>query len=98
MICFQLAKREGEDRPAYLQRTADFLNYIADQAYDISLAVSLGLLKTVIECPALMTHSSYSEDALIRAGILPGAIRLSVGTEAPADIIADLGEALEKAA
>ena len=60
-----------------------------------SLAVSLGDAETLIEHPATMTHSTYSEEALKEAGIAPGLIRLSVGLEDSQDIIDDLNQALD---
>ena len=61
-----------------------------------TLAVSLGDVDTLIEHPATMTHSTYSEDELHRVGIDPAMIRLSVGLEDVADIIADLRQALAR--
>ncbi|MHB1417357.1 MAG: PLP-dependent transferase, partial [Chloroflexota bacterium] len=43
--------------------------------------------------PATMTHGSIPEDER-RRGITQGLIRLSVGIEDVADLIADLGNAL----
>ena len=60
-----------------------------------SLAVSLGDAETLIEHPATMTHSTYTEEALKEAGIAPGLIRLSVGLEDSDDIIEDLNQALD---
>ncbi|MDH3686728.1 MAG: PLP-dependent aspartate aminotransferase family protein [Myxococcales bacterium] len=67
-----------------------FLNYIAKFAYSVTLAVSLGHTKTLIESPASMTHSSYGDSS---AGGATG-IRLSIGLESPDDILRDLGEAV----
>ena len=61
-----------------------------------TLAVSLGDVDTLIEHPATMTHSTYSEDELQAVGIDPGMIRLSVGLEDVEDIIADLDQALSR--
>ncbi|MEI7553725.1 aminotransferase class I/II-fold pyridoxal phosphate-dependent enzyme [Candidatus Chlorohelix sp.] len=58
------------------------------------LAVSLGGVETLITHPASMVHSRQTEEELRAAGILPGLIRLSVGVEDVADIIADLEQAL----
>lgn len=60
-----------------------------------SLAVSLGDAETLIEHPASMTHSTYSEEELAEAGIPAGLVRLSVGLEDVDDIIADLQQALD---
>jgi len=60
------------------------------------LAVSLGDADTLIEHPASMTHSTYSDGELRDCGINPGYVRLSVGLEHADDIIADLDQALSK--
>jgi hypothetical protein len=44
-----------------------------------------------------MTHAAIPVADQVKAGIDPGGIRLSIGLEAAADIIADLKEALTKA-
>ncbi|NQU17651.1 MAG: aminotransferase class I/II-fold pyridoxal phosphate-dependent enzyme [Candidatus Saganbacteria bacterium] len=98
MIYFQLKRKQDESREAYLTRTAFFLDSIADDSYAVTLGVSLGLWKTMIESPALMTHSSYTEDQLIQSGFLPGGMRLAPGGEDPKDIESDLDDGLEKAA
>lgn len=69
---------------------ARFVDYIARNAYSISLAVSLGQVKTLIECPFSMTHSALPPEEMKRRGILPGGIRLSCGLEDWEDIVADL--------
>ena len=61
----------------------------------VTLAVSLGDAETLIEHPASMTHSTYTEDELEASGIAAGLIRLSVGLENYEDIIADLKQALD---
>ena len=60
------------------------------------LAVSLGDVDTLIEHPASMTHSTYSDRELQDCGINPGYVRLSVGLEHVDDLIADLDQALKK--
>jgi methionine-gamma-lyase len=59
------------------------------------LAVSLGGTETLIEHPKTMTHSEIDEELMQRCGITDGLIRLSVGLESPADLIADLKHALD---
>ncbi|MBK9292794.1 MAG: PLP-dependent transferase [Bacteroidetes bacterium] len=61
------------------------------------LAVSLGGIETLIQHPASMTHSRLSPEARLAGGITDGLIRLSVGIEDVADIIADLDQALQQA-
>ena len=60
----------------------------------ITVAVSLGDAESLIEHPASMTHSTYSEEELREAGIAPGLIRLSAGLENAEDLIADLEQAM----
>lgn len=59
------------------------------------LAVSLGDVETLIQHPASMTHSPYTKEERLRAGISDELIRISVGLEDYEDIIADLEEALK---
>ncbi|MDP7550484.1 MAG: aminotransferase class I/II-fold pyridoxal phosphate-dependent enzyme [Acidimicrobiales bacterium] len=60
-----------------------------------SLAVSLGNVDTLIEHPASMTHAVVPAEERAASGITDGLIRISVGLEDIADIIADLEQALE---
>ena len=52
---------------------------------------------TCVLHPASHTHRQLSDEQLREAGIAPDLIRLSIGLEAPEDIIADLEQALEAA-
>lgn len=61
----------------------------------IRRAVSLGDAETLIQHPASMTHSPYTPEERAAAGIGEGMVRLSVGLEDVADILADLAMALE---
>jgi cystathionine beta-lyase/cystathionine gamma-synthase len=58
-------------------------------------AESLGGVESLAEHPATMTHASVPEGARQALGIGDGLVRLSVGLEDPADLIADLESALE---
>lgn len=60
----------------------------------ITLASSLGGFSTLVCVPATMTHRGMPPEAQAEAGIDPGLLRLSVGLEAPADLIADLQRGL----
>jgi cystathionine beta-lyase/cystathionine gamma-synthase len=71
------------------------IDWIAENAYTITLAVSLGQIKTLIECPYSMTHAAIPDAEKRERGMMPGACRLSIGLEDWHDIIADLGDALE---
>lgn len=59
-------------------------------------AVSLGGVRSLIECPALMTHRPIPRAVRHATGITDDLIRLSVGIEDPADLLADLRDALEE--
>lgn len=59
-----------------------------------AVAVSLGDTETLIQHPASMTHSPYTEEECAMAGISQGLVRLSVGLENVEDIISDLEQAL----
>lgn len=51
--------------------------------------------RTCVLHPATTTHRQLSDDSLLKAGITPNLIRLSVGIENINDIIDDLKNALE---
>jgi methionine-gamma-lyase len=77
-----------------LQQGAQFI----DSMQLCTIAVSLGDAETLIQHPASMTHSPYSAEERIAAGISDGLIRLSVGLEDVNDIIADLTQAFTRIA
>lgn len=58
------------------------------------LAENLGSAETLITHPVSMTHGDVPREQRERTGITDGLVRLSVGLEDPADIIADLEQAL----
>jgi cystathionine beta-lyase/cystathionine gamma-synthase len=62
------------------------------------LAENLGAAETLITHPVSMTHGDVPRDIRERTGITDGLVRLSVGLENPADIIADLENALAEIA
>lgn len=72
-------------------------DHIAAKAYCITLAVSLGQIRTLIESPDVMTHSALPPEEQAKTGIRPGAVRLSIGIEEPHDVIRDLNEGLRAA-
>ncbi|UCF67573.1 MAG: PLP-dependent transferase [Acidobacteriota bacterium] len=76
------------------QRGVRFIDHLADEALSITLAVSLGQVRTLIEHPASMTHAAVPADRQLEAGIDPGGLRLSIGLEQAEDIIGDLEAAL----
>jgi len=64
----------------------------------VTRAVSLGDAESLAQHPASMTHSTYTDEERQRHLIGDGLVRLSVGLENEADLIADLQQALESSA
>ncbi len=60
----------------------------------MSLAESLGGVETLISHPATMTHASVPPARRQEIGLSDSLVRISVGIEDPADLIADLKQAL----
>jgi methionine-gamma-lyase len=61
-------------------------------------AVSLGGVHTLITHPASMMFSHQTPEQIAAAGVTPELVRISVGIEDPADLIADLDQALAQPA
>lgn len=93
MIYFVLKGRNPEDSR---KKGEKFINFVAKNAYTITLAVSLGNIRTLIEHPGSMTHAAIPASEQIKKGIDPGGIRLSIGLEKVDDIIRDLKEAFDR--
>jgi cystathionine gamma-synthase len=85
MVSFELAGGE----PA----VHAFVNGLSD----FTLGESLGGVESLIAHPVTMSHVGMDPEARQRAGIGPGLLRLSVGIEDPADLVADLAAALKRA-
>ena len=64
---------------------------IASKTQLFTLAESLGGVESLIEVPQAMTHQSVEGSA---AAVPPDLVRLSCGIEDPADLVADLQQAL----
>ncbi len=91
MIFFAL---KGKDAADSREKGKQLMNYIAKNAYTITLAVSLGNTRTLIEHPASMTHSVVPAEKLEERGIDPGGVRFAIGLENADDIIKDIKIAL----
>ncbi len=91
MIYFSLKGKTPDDSKV---QGAKMMDFVAQNSYTVTLAVSLGHLRTLIEHPGSTTHVAYSAEEQIKAGMEPGGIRLSVGIENPDDVIRDLDQAL----
>ncbi|MCL1143627.1 trans-sulfuration enzyme family protein [Shewanella gaetbuli] len=72
------------------QNAIDFVNRLKL----FTIAVSLGDAESLIQHPASMTHSPYSPEARLEAGISDNLLRISVGLEHVDDLIADIEQAL----
>jgi len=91
MIYFTL---NGKTPAEMKENGRKFMNFIADNAYTMTLAVSLGHTRTLIEHPASMTHSVVPPEMLEVRGIDPGGVRLAIGLDNVKDILKDLTNAL----
>lgn len=60
----------------------------------LSHLANIGDAKSLIIHPATTTHSQLNDEELLSTGVTPDFIRLSIGLEDEADIIADLEQAL----
>ena len=87
---------KGKDAHDSLCRAERFINHIAKHAYCVTLAVSLGNIRTLIEHPGSMTHSAIPPEEQVAKGLDPGGIRLAIGLEKPSDIIKDLSFSLDQ--
>jgi O-succinylhomoserine sulfhydrylase len=63
----------------------------------IKISNNLGDAKSLITHPATTTHKNLTDEARAELGIGGGTLRLSVGLEDTDDLIADIGEALDRA-
>jgi cystathionine beta-lyase/cystathionine gamma-synthase len=82
MVCFDL---EGSyERAAKLY----------DRLQIVKRAASLGGIESLISMPVLTSQWGHSDEQLKAAGVTKGMLRLSVGLEDSADLIADLDQAL----
>ncbi|MGO9524818.1 PLP-dependent transferase, partial [Mycobacterium sp.] len=89
-------------------RVPSIVTFGAEGGYEAGLAffdslqlvkrlLNLGDAKTLVIHPASTTHRQLSDEELVKAGIRPETIRLSIGIEHIDDIIADIDQALDKA-
>ena len=61
----------------------------------VTISNNLGDAKSIVTHPATTTHQRLSEETRAALGITPGLVRLSVGLEDPADLLADIRGALD---
>jgi cystathionine beta-lyase/cystathionine gamma-synthase len=66
-----------------------------DGLHLVARAASLGGVESVVSLPLLTSHHGQSDEQLRAAGIDPGMVRVSLGVEDAADLIADVERALD---
>ncbi len=76
---------------AELQGDADTAGRVCERTRVFTLAVSLGSVESLIEHPARMTHCTTAGTPV---GVSDSLVRLSIGLEDCAELIADLAQAL----
>ena len=100
---FDLAKRQHsspEGNPVYGSMISFELdgsiniNNFAKNLSIITLAESLGGVKSLISCPYSMTHASVPHEEKADLGITPNLLRFSVGIEHVDDLISELDYAM----
>jgi O-acetylhomoserine (thiol)-lyase len=69
---------------------------LIDQVKLFSHLANIGDSKSLIIHPASTTHQQLTTEEQVSAGVMPGFVRLSIGTEDVQDIIADLKQALDQ--
>ena len=72
----------------------DAARQVLERCRIFALAESLGGVESLIDHPGIMTHASVPAERRQALGITDNLIRLSVGVEDPADLQADLEQAL----
>ena len=92
VVSFELGARTDDPfDPALRQRAWQ----VIDGCRLVSITANLGDVKTTITHPASTTHGRVGPEARRAAGVGEGLIRLAVGAEDPADVIADLSRGLD---
>jgi O-acetylhomoserine (thiol)-lyase len=90
-------------------RVPSILTFAVHGGYDAGISVfnsvklfkrllNMGDAKSMITHPASTTHRQLTPEDLVRVGITPDMVRLSIGLEHPDDLIEDLDQALAAAA
>ena len=82
MVCFDLDGRYERAAAVY------------DRLRLIKRAASLGGVESLVSMPVLTSQWGHTDEQLRDAGVTKGMLRMSVGLEDAADLIADLDQAL----
>jgi cystathionine beta-lyase/cystathionine gamma-synthase len=95
---YELAKRQMSGFGGMLTVEVDGSGTDASRVVDrlrlIRLAPSLGGVESLATQPSTTSHRDFSPEERLRRGIGDAMIRISVGLEDPADLLADLEQAL----
>jgi len=95
---YDLAQRQMRHNGSVLSFSVsggiDHASSVLDRLRIARVATSLGGPETLVCHPATTTHASMTADELELAGIGPGLLRVSVGLEDPADLVADFLQAV----
>lgn len=76
----------------------DAVATVIDSLEVFSLVANIGDVRSLVIQPATTTHSHLTPQQLVDAGFSRATVRLSIGLEDPADLIADLRQALDRVA
>lgn len=97
----EIAKRQQDGFGAMLsfelKGGAEEVGRFVEAVRVFTLAESLGGVESLVAHPATMTHAGMGAEARAAAGISDSLLRLSIGLEHEADLIADLTQALDRA-
>jgi cystathionine gamma-lyase len=95
----QLARRQMQNGggmvSVFLKGNERYAVAVLERFQVFALAESLGGIESLVGHPATMSHASVPPEHRAALGITPNLLRLSVGIEDAADLIADLEQALE---
>ncbi|WP_315098592.1 O-succinylhomoserine sulfhydrylase [uncultured Cellulomonas sp.] len=91
VVTFNLAVPEGATPDVAKKTTFGVL----DALRIVDISNNLGDAKSLVTHPATTTHRKLGPEGRAAVGIAESTVRLSVGLEDPADLLDDLGQALE---
>ena len=86
MMAFEIDPGSGDPRAAGKQ--------FIESLQLFSHLANVGDAKSLVIHPATTTHQQNSDEELVKGGITPSTIRLSVGVETTEDLVWDLDQAL----
>ncbi|MBL8729659.1 MAG: cystathionine gamma-synthase [Planctomycetes bacterium] len=95
-VAMQQMRAGGGMVSVELKATVEQAKQVCASFAVFSLAESLGGVESLVDHPASMTHASIPAEQRRGAGLQDGLIRLSVGIEDQADLIADIDGALRR--